>query len=162
MSRITRANCEPDMNHDFLLLPDVGDRRQQYLGHINDPNAMTLHDDVLSYFHDTLKWIPSENPANPTQWCGRGLNWHGVTAISGDGAHVASRVFTAWAEIFAIGPPKIMMTGQFTWIEGDSPESGSYDEIAVDRSEIVSKCRAIAELAAQAEVPGHWLLHVGI
>ncbi|MEM6471874.1 MAG: hypothetical protein AAF802_20105 [Planctomycetota bacterium] len=150
------------LNHNFLLLPDVGDRRQQYQAHINDLDAITLYDDILGYFKDTLRWIPSENPANATDWCGRGLNWYGPTAISGDGARVASLVFEAWAEMFSIGPPNIVLTGYFSWTEGESPDSGSYDEIAIERSEIVSKCRAIAKLAVQATDPDRWLLHLGI
>ena len=150
------------LNHGFLLLPDTGDRRQQYQNHINDPAAKTLHDDVLRYIDDTLKWIPSENPANPTEWCGHGLNWYGPTSISGDGARIASRIFAAWAELFAIGPRNITLTGPYAWIEGESAESGSYDKIPIEQSEIVSKCRTISELAAKATNCDSWLLHLGI
>jgi len=148
--------------HDFLLLPDVGDLKNQYECHINDCNAIRVHDDILSYFHDTLLWIPTENPANPAAWGGRGLNWYGPTAISGEGARCLSLVFEAWAELFSIGPDNIILTGAHSWTEGDSPDSGAYCKISIERSKIVSKCRAISQMALQASDSDRWLLHLGI
>ncbi len=150
------------LNHDFLVLPDDGDRWQQLQSHFNDPAAVTLHDDVLHFFQDTLLWIPSENPANPSEWSGYGLNWYGPTAITGPGARIAAEVFAAWANLLSRGPTRITLTGQYTWTNGESPTSGSYQKIAVDRDEITAKCRAISDLAVRAVEEGQWLAHFGI
>jgi len=98
-------------NHEFLLLQDRGDRRQQVLEHINDGAAICIHDDLLGYMSDTLSWIPTENPARPGDGRVSGLKWCGVAAIDGEGAALASRILGLWADPFACGPETLELTG---------------------------------------------------
>jgi len=38
----------PGLNHEFLLLRDSVDRCEQAYRHINDPYAVSLHDDIIN------------------------------------------------------------------------------------------------------------------
>ncbi|MGC4118535.1 MAG: hypothetical protein QM765_29060 [Myxococcales bacterium] len=150
------------LNHSFLLLEDVGDRRRtQYAKHLNDPRAVLLHDDVVGYFWDSLCWIPTANPGMPGCPKGFGLNRWGPTSISGKGALVAASVFRAWATLLDNGPSSLVLTGPWTMTVG-KPKSGHYAKLQVNRRQLVTTCRSIAALADQASVKGFWLLHEGI
>lgn len=76
--------------HEFLLLPEKDNDYFGYTNHFNDPNALKLNDDIILYMMDTLRWVPSINPANPNQWGGYGLNYYGPTVINKAGAGKAA------------------------------------------------------------------------
>src|SRR3954464_7890116 len=86
-----------------------------------------LHDDVVHYMEDSLKWIRCYSPAVKTELQElRGLDFYGVTVIKEDGARAAKQIFSAWAELFSQGPEILSLTGPWGWIEGEPPESGRY------------------------------------
>jgi hypothetical protein len=146
--------------HDFLLLPELGDRRAQYAEHINDPAALKLSDALVDYMLDTLCWVPSENPAKGNER-GKGLNLYGPTTFTGAGAAQLAKLLRAWAALFGLGPEMLDLTGEYWTTEGD-PDSGQHERIMIPRSELVETLEKIADLADKAVAPEHWLLHMGI
>lgn len=161
----TLGNLKDDMaglNHDFLLLPDVGERWPLAQANYNAPDSIQLHDDLIRRFADMLAWVPSENPRNPQAWSGFGLNYYGPTAISGPGAAKAAAVFAALANLLSLGRPRLDLTGPFVWDDGEPPMTGSYERVRCERDEVVRKFRAISRMASKAMEPQWWLLHLGV
>jgi hypothetical protein len=139
------------LNHDFLLLDRDRDGEWELLRFIHDPRAIHLHDDFVRYMQDTLAWIPTTNPARGEPH--RGLCMWGPTLIEAEGAGVAERVFGGWAELLAAGPPRLVLTGGFSWAaEGDAPPAGErvtqleggYDRLEFDRDEVIGVLRQLA------------------
>jgi hypothetical protein len=51
---------------NFILL-DQSVEYSRYMDYANDPNAITLHDDILSYIWGTTIWIPTFNPSTKNE-----------------------------------------------------------------------------------------------
>jgi hypothetical protein len=144
------------LNHDFLLLDRDRDGEWELLRFIHDPRAIHLHDDFVRCIQDTLAWIPTTNPARGEPH--RGLCMWGPTLIEAEGARVAERVFGGWAELLAAGPPRLVLTGEFSWAaEDDAPPTGDrvtqlegrYERLEFDRDEVIDVLRQLARWCAQ-------------
>ena len=131
-----------------------------------------IHNDVLEYMADTLKWIPTYNPA--TKRPHDGLCWHGPTVIREPGAEVAANIFSSWAALFSVGPEDLRLTGQFGWqLENDPdkdgfervvPGSAAYENLMIDRDAVVKNLRTLAEYAGRVQQTNgaQYILHLGI
>src|SRR5690348_15303189 len=84
-----------------------------YTHHFHSAEAVRLDDDLVVYMLDTLNWIPTINPSNPTQWKGWGLNYYGPTVISKVGAPKAARIFGLWADLLDEGPDEYSLTSGY-------------------------------------------------
>jgi hypothetical protein len=151
------------LQHDFLLLSSLEHTYVDYMKWINNPGAVQIHDDVLTYIQDTLSWITCYNPAK-RMMKHKGLNFCGPTVIKKDGAADAANIFSAWANLFSVGPKMIELTGNYGWIEGKNKETGSYSKINIDRDAIVEIFKELAEFSRQvAESEDKlFILHLGI
>lgn len=148
--------------HDFLLLPEEGNDYADYAQYIRDPRATRISDDLIRYMMDTLKWIPSINPADRSGGNGFGLNYHGATIINQTGAAQAAQVFDHWASLLRLGPKTLTLTGGYVWLEGDSVDSGEYEKFTLPRDAVVSSLSEVARMAAAASTGESYLLHIGI
>jgi hypothetical protein len=151
------------LNHDFLLLSTREHPYIDYMKWINHRKATRIHDDVMHYMQDTINWITCYNPAQKMRKH-RGLNFYGPTIIKKDGTANAERLFTAWANLFSIGPKTIKLTGAYGWYEGESKETGSYSVIRLERDEIVDRLRSVADYAKSVANSNDelFILHLGI
>jgi hypothetical protein len=147
--------------HDFVLLTDDGNRHEQYARHVRDPSAVRVADDLLMYLNDTLRWVPTENPALADLPSGYGLNYYGPTSIAGEGARLFADLLTGWAELFACGPEILLLRGGCTMVEGDA-QSHERVQLRISRDTAVRALRSVAAMARQAAEPGFWLLHLGV
>jgi hypothetical protein len=93
----------------------------------------------------------------------------GATLIEAEGAEIAERVFSAWAELLAAGPPRLALTGAFSG-EAEAPPpgvrvtqlEGGYDRLDFDRDELVGTLRKLAAWCGQVRSgAGRWYLHHG-
>lgn len=160
------------LQHNFLLLDCDGDGEWELSRFYHDPRAVHLHDDLVRYMGDTLEWIPTVNPAR--QEPHRGLCMWGPTLIVVEGAEVAERVFGLWAELFAVGPPVLTLTGNYSWVEPDDDPTqstvrftqleGGYDRLEFDRDEVVGVLRQVAAWCGQVRLGGGrlYLNHFGV
>jgi hypothetical protein len=139
------------LQHDFLLLDRNADGEWELGRFHHDPRAVHLHDDLVRYMGDTLTWVSTVNPARREPH--RGLCMWGPTLIEAEGAAVAERVFGLWAELFAVGPPVLSLTGAYSWVvPDDAPPTGErvtqleggYDRLEFDRDEVVGTLRQLA------------------
>ena len=151
--------------HDFLLVArkefDYWDSSNFY----NHPQAIHLHDDLMHYIGDSLKWIPCHVPARRNKLHEhKGLNFYGPTIIKEEGASAAHNIFSLWAELFSLAPKVLKLTGAWGWIEGEPAESGKYSTIIVERDKVVITFRQIAEYGKRviASEGSLYILHMGI
>jgi hypothetical protein len=154
------------LNHDFLLLRRTEHDYWDYSNFHNRPEAVLIHDDLLHYLGDSLRWIPCHDP---TRRRGvllphNGLNFYGPTVITKDGASMIHRIFDAWSILFANGPNEVVLTGAWGWIEGEPAENGRYSTIVANKDELVTTLRQIAQYGRQVEEDPDdlYILHMGI
>lgn len=159
------------LDHDFLLLNRDTDGEWELLRFIHDQRAIHLHDDFVRYIADTLAWVPTVNPARGEPQ--KGLCMWGVTIIESDGAAIAERVFGAWAELLAIGPSLLSLTGGFIQAASDSmlvtgervtQLEGGYDCLEFNRDEVVGILRQLSEWCRQVRLGAGrlYLYHGGV
>ena len=160
------------LEHDFLLLDRELDGDSELSRFIHDPRAVHLHDDFVRYLSDTLSWIPTFNPSRREPHCG--LCMWGMTTIEAQCAPLAERVFRGWAELLALGPAELSLTGNFAFA-ADSGEpapvgervtqlEGGYHRLSFDRDETVRVLRQLAAYSrAVANANGRlYILHIGV
>jgi hypothetical protein len=152
----------PGLFHDFLLLSIAEQPFENSSKFNNAPHAVRVPDDLMSYIWDTLSWIPSYNPAKNEQTCGL-CRW-GPTIIRADGAAITHRIFTAWAELLSVGPPLLRLTGNWTSVDGEPSNEGSYAQLEFDRDPTVAAFRQLARFAEEvvASNGALYILHQGI
>lgn len=160
-----------DVSHDFLLLDRARDGEWELLRFIHDPRAIHLRDDFVRYMQDTLAWIPTTNPARGEPH--HGLCMWGPTLIEAEGAGVAELVFGGWAQLLAAGPPRVVLTGGFSWDAKDDapptgdqvvPLEGGYERLEFDRDEVVGVLRQLAAWCGQVHSGAGklYLYHLGV
>lgn len=150
------------LNHDFFLL----ESSSRSLVDLSNPAGilaeLRLSDDLICYMADTLAWIPSMNPS--TNQPGHGLCQFGVTIIDQAGARVASRIFSLWASVFALGPETLCLTGLWTLDGSRSDARGNYARFSLDRNQVTQTLRQLSDVACRvADSDGdYYILHHGI
>ncbi|HRH41234.1 MAG TPA: hypothetical protein PKY82_06275 [Pyrinomonadaceae bacterium] len=153
------------LDHEFLLVSCNEYNYSDYLKLLNNPQAVLLHDNLLSYLSDTLKWIPCYIPRSKNKLVEfEGLAYYGVTIIKEDGATIMRKIFNLWADLLSNAPENLKLTGNFGWIEGEDSNSGKYEIIKIQRDEIVKSLRKIAGYAEEVENSGGklFILHLGL
>jgi hypothetical protein len=160
------------LNHDFLLLSSRNFRIGYWSQDRQLPGGVQIHDDLLRYTSDTLKWIPSRVSSKQVPF--QGLDFYGETWITSEGAGLTQRIFSSWADLFASGPDAFELTGSYCWtaeanplVHSNTPAvagSGHYERLTVDRNEIVDKFRTIASYAERMQKSEGelYILHLGI
>src|SRR5262245_41129438 len=151
------------LHNDFLLLSSREHAYTDFMKWINSPLAVQIHFDVMNYIQDTLNWVACYHPAGKMVKH-TGLEFYGPSIIKSDGAIVAGKIFTAWADLFSNGPKEIKLTGAYGWIEGESKETGHYSVIKADRDEIIEGFKKLAGLSKQVIDSNDelFILHLGI
>ncbi|WP_437756211.1 hypothetical protein [Sorangium sp. So ce1389] len=149
------------LNHDFFLLNRAEHPFAAYGDFAGSSGTVQIHDDLIHYMFDSLRWIPSLNPARKRR--GSGLNIHGPTIITDAGAPIARRVLQSWERLFSSSPPMLHLTGGWCQTLG-SPGTGHYRKLRVRRDDVISRLRGLVSLCRRVERGGgeRYLLHIGI
>ena len=147
--------------HSFQLVDRKSFDYSDYCKLISTQHPVKIHDNVIHYILDTLKWITSYNPATNEEMTG--LSLYGPTVVRKEGAHCALRIFSAWADLFSNGPSVLDLSGPYTWKNSD-PKRGNFTKVTVKRDEIVNALREVKDflqkiLDASDEI---YLLHLGL
>ena len=160
------------LNHDFMLLASEEHPIENWESCYHNPDAVKIHDDVLEYLADTLKWIPTYNPATKRPF--QGLCWHGPTVIRESGALVTAKVFSLWADLLNCGPADLELTGAFGWkVENDPdkdgferivPRSAKYERLVINRDRLVASLHTLVSYAERVQQTqgAYYILHLGI
>lgn len=156
------------LDHDFLLLPEGKVNYRDYGNYFCSPADVRLHDDFIRYLNDTLKWVPTLNPANPKDhlkdWQGYGLNLYGSTIINKQGAEVFHHVVWSWAQLFSKAPAKLQLRGHWiSDIDDEGVESEPYyEQLEFDRDVVVNNLITLGNYADKTCSGDFFILHLGI
>lgn len=152
------------LDHEFVLIPkDMAEQCSDFdysLTQRSDIEKAILHDDVLGYISDSLKWIPTQNPCMQERTSG--LHWYGITLIGDEGAPIMKRVLRAWLDLFRNGPETLLLTGGYCWIYGESPEKGHYEIIELEREMLLGNLNRICMMCEKVLTEGSVIVHFGI
>ncbi|WML33497.1 hypothetical protein [Clostridium sp. OS1-26] len=127
-------------------------------------NCVLIHNDIIQYIGDTLRWIPSINPGNGYEK-GFGLNNYGITLFDKEGAAVILNIAKLWADLFSNGTPILKLKGSYCWTTNDKGVlEGEYEIIEVNRDELVSNIRKLQSLAEKVihDSSKYFIIHHGI
>jgi hypothetical protein len=159
------------LHHEFLLLSCLEyEKAGGFRGIINDPRAVHIHEDILWYLNDTLKWFPTRNPATSETYNPLhmekfvGLAMYGPTIIYSDGSPVMASIFQVWATLFAIGPERFTLTGDWEVYPDQPADEGYYAAIEIHRDNLVTRLQLLSSYAQQVvDSDGKLLiLHQGV
>lgn len=158
MQEIQRGEMLMALVHDFLLLEGE---------ELLDPNlkknrdVVEIDDDIILYINDSLKWVPQAQNAylNEKKY---GLNYYGFTYFDKDGVEILYQILKAWSDLFKNSPPKLKLTGQYYWLEGENINSGKYERIELDRDTVIEKFQKLMAFAEKVMNHDYELVHFGI
>lgn len=144
--------------HDFVYLPHSFEpSRYSELTTSGGDVRIGVDEVIVEYLADTLKWVPSFNPAFRDLIPGCGLNLYGVTGIGTSGATVLAPLCRAWSAVFAVGPPVLELHS------GWDLDTMEQHIASTQRDEAVSALSELAEMAETVVQGGSgWILHLGI
>lgn len=114
-----------------------------------------VHDDIIQYIFDSLRWIPNAGGSSDDIECG--LYYHGYTIIDFNGATVMKKVFSSWADLFSNAPGKFTVRGSF------SIDEDKYTRINVDRTNVLKVLRKVSYFSELVEKDNNlYIMHCGI
>ncbi|MDR7071565.1 hypothetical protein [Fictibacillus barbaricus] len=123
-------------------------------------DSVVIHDDIIQYISDSLKWIVSKNPALKGNPMGQGINYHGVTLFDKQSAESLRRVFSSWRDLFLNAPNPFELTGEFIYDEDN--QEGGYEKVFLNREEVINLLEKIVSMARRLESGNFYLYHCGI
>ncbi|MDH0562675.1 hypothetical protein [Acinetobacter courvalinii] len=162
--------------HDFVLLNKNEfsyDDCCELVGKVS--HDVSIHDDLIIYFNDFLKWIPAYNPSLKVRHTG--LNYYGVIVIDGDGAKEAFQLFSSLVNILKLSPKVLTLTGEYTFIHAYDDvidpnenvdrilrQTAGYEKIIMQKNEVIQKIEILAELMQKVIDSNNslYVLHLGI
>jgi hypothetical protein len=124
-------------------------------------DSVEIHDDIILYISDTLKWIPSKNPALRGTPRGAGINYHGVTLFDEESAIILGNVFNSWKHLFENSPEVLKLTGKYM-TNVDLVDSGHYEKLFLNRNEVLKQFDKIISFANILSKGSFYLFHCGI
>jgi hypothetical protein len=133
--------------------------------------SVDVSDYLLQYISDTLRWLPTFNPAKRESMFG--LAWHGVTQVHTEGAGLFEQIFRGWAKLLALGPDHLCLKGPYTQEITNNPledgfekvvwGSGGYEMLTWNRDKVVAQLEELAAYGAEVvNDRGLYIMHFGI
>lgn len=152
------------LEHEFYLIPNTIDVERLWMNRVNNPkiiDSVVIHDDIIQYVSDTLKWIPSRNPELHGTPISTGINYYGVTLFDKDSAIILKSIFSSWRDLFLNSPAVLELTGEFVMVQ-DGEQSGYYEKLAYNRNEIIHQFEKIISFSDRLSEGKFYLYHCGI
>lgn len=118
------------LTHDFVLLNKNEfsyDDCCDLIGGISFD--VSIHDDLILYFMDYLKWLPTYSPLLKKRIYG--LDYHAMTIMDVEGATEALILFSSLVNILKLSPNVLTLTGIYTFVQ-------VYDDV-IDPNENVDR-----------------------
>ncbi len=162
--------------HDFVLLDKNEfsyDDCCELVGKVS--YDVSIHDDLIQYFIDFIKWIPSYNPSKKVRHLG--LNYHGLTIIDSEGAKEAQILFSSLVDILNLGPNLLKLTGAYGFVYASDGITGpnekvdrilkeniGYEKIILRKKEVIKQFELLSELMQKVikSDKNYYVLHFGI
>lgn len=136
---------------------------------------VSIDDDLILYFMDYLKWLPTYSPLLKIRM--HGLDYHAMTIIDIEGATEALILFSSLVNILKLAPNILKLTGAYTYVQADDNvidpnekvdrifrETAGYEKIVMQKSEVIRQFEILAELMRKVIDSNNalYVLHFGI
>ena len=136
---------------------------------------VSIDDDLILYFMDYLKWLPTYSPLLKIRM--HGLDYHAMTIIDIEGATEALILFSNLVNILKLAPNVLKLTGAYTFMYADDDiidpnekvdrifrETAGYEKIVMQKSEVIRQFEILAELMRKVIDSNNalYVLHFGI
>lgn len=147
--------------HEFVLLTQEECKKEVILNIRANKDVLEIHDDIILYIFDSLKWVPqaSNGCSGEKKY---GFNYYGITEIDKEGAIVLCNILKAWSDLFKNSPPKLILTGNYSWTEDEKIDTGAYEVIEIDRDKVIGQFNKLMFFAEKAINDNCQILHFGI
>ena len=140
------------LEHEFYLIPATVDMKNFWMDRENNENiieSVMMHDDLIQYILDSLKEVPSRNPASRKVVEQYGFNYHGVTLFDHQSSNKLQSVLSAWREVFKNNSPLMELT-----IEEEN--------LTVDRDKTIASLEKLMSMTLELDDKKHYIYHCGI
>jgi len=148
------------LEHQFIVLPKT-EYSEKWLdwSFMKKQNVeiANIHDDIIQYILDSLKWIPTTNPSIPDK--GYGLNNYGITLIEKEGIFQMQKIFEAWIELFSNAPDITILTGNYEFKENGK---GRYQKIKISKQKLLDDFSKIVAFSKLSFEKDYYVVHYGI
>lgn len=162
--------------HDFVLL-NKNEFSYDNCCELSDKVSydVSIDDDLILYFMDYLKWLPTYSPLLKIRM--HGLDYHAMTIIDIEGATEALILFSSLVNILKLAPNILRLTGAYTYVHADDNvidpnekvdrifrETAGYEKIVMQKSEVIRQFEILAELMRKVIDSNNtlYVLHFGI
>jgi hypothetical protein len=139
------------LNHDFLLI-DEGSFSIDSYGEYEISDRVELHNDLLGYFADSLSWVSTYNPFKDEEE--GGLCWYSATIITQESVEKLGSIIGGWLQLISEAPDIVSLKGNWSWVEGEGPETGSYDKLSFSRNEVEAKLKMLIQYCELVKLSG--------
>ena len=115
---------------------------------------VSIHDDILRYYHDYLVWTKLYNPCKKEYV--NGLCYYGITTIYGDALFQFKSIIDGLLKIFSNAPIMVKLKGNY--IIGED----CYDKIFIEKVKIIDIFDRLNKLIERAIERKDYIIHCGI
>lgn len=144
--------------HYFTIIDNNGDT---FINNDN-PNKVVIHDDIIQYLTDSLKWITALahcDKERPIQ----GLCYYGITGFNKSLITPFKNLIIAWRAVFANAPSNFILTGNYFTVVDNDECKGDYEKITVCRNDLLSELDKLIDYCELVENNKNLILvHNGI
>lgn len=140
------------LEHEFYLVPATVDVKNFWVDREKNRNIIErvmIHDDLIQYFLESLKEVPSRNPVSRNVSEQYGLNYHGVTLFDHQSSNKLQRALSAWREVFKKEPSVMEL-------------SMEEEHFSVNRDEIIESLEKLLAMILELDDKKHYIYHCGI
>lgn len=164
------------LTHDFVLLNKNEfsyDDCCDLIGGISFD--VSIHDDLILYFMDYLKWLPTYSPLLKKRIYG--LDYHAMTIMDVEGATEALILFSSLVNILKLSPNVLTLTGIYTFVQVYDDvidpnknvdrilrETAGYEKIIMQKRVVIQQFEILSELIQKVIDSNNslYVLHLGI
>jgi hypothetical protein len=152
------------LEHKFFLIKKDEDLKEIWKLNKNELDyidMVTIHDDFILYINDSLNWVPSINPINPSLPRQYGINYYELTLFDKKSALILKNILTSWKNLIQNAPDIICFTGPYEWSENNKDE-GEYKQLFFKKHELTVQLEKIITFTQKLETDEYYILHQGI
>ncbi|MNE33957.1 hypothetical protein D3C80_1276570 [compost metagenome] len=136
---------------------------------------VSIDDDLILYFMDYLKWLPTYSPLLKIRM--HGFDYHTMTIMDVEGATEALILFSSLVNILKLAPNVLKLTGTYNFklVDDDIIEpnqevdrilrdTAGYEKIIMQKSEVIQKFEILIGLMQKVidSNKNLYVLHVGV
>lgn len=150
--------------HEFFLVPRTVNYQELVTRSVKQEmiiDSVDVPDDFIQYIADTLKKVPSKNPALAKNSDQQGINYHGVTLFDQQSAKILKPILVVWQSTLQVSPEDIKVIRKLS-VSPSPKKSEDTMQIALPRKEVLELLEKLIAMMERLEKGNLSLYHLGI